>query len=201
MSDAAIVPEDPKTTPPTDPPTATPVRRARSHVWRLLLFLIALGVAGVGFYARATTPAGGTVTAVKLTTKSDIAGQARDAYDSVVPTTPDLYLVVKRAGGQVERTDTFKDTPIGSGLTWQLAPTPLGEIDLIEVWDKRRLIGDKQLDRIAFPPDAWSGRGQTFELTATGTHAEPPAWALPVACAGATLAALLLLRFVWDQAL
>lgn len=197
MSDAAIVPEDPKTTPPTVPP----VSRARSHVLRLVLLVIALGIAGVGFYFRANVPAGGTVTAIKLTTKPDIAGQARDAYDSIVPTTADLYLVVQRAGGERSRTDTFKDTPIGSGLTWQLSPMPLGDIDLIEVWDKRRLIGDKQLDRVAFPPDAWVARGQTFELSAIGTHPEPPPWALPVACAGATLAGLLLLRLVWDQAI
>lgn len=200
MSDAAIVPEDPQSTPPVDP--APPPRRARSHVGRLILLILALIVAGVGFYARSTVPPGGTVTAIKLTTKPDIAGQARDAYDSIVPTTADLYLIVKSPGGRAEKTDTFKDTPIGSGLTWTLSPPrDLREIELVEIWDRRRLIGDKQLDRIAFPPDAWVARGQTFELTAQGTRREPPPWAMPVAYAGATLAGLLLLRLVWDQAL
>ena len=192
MNDTAITPEDPKT---------TPVRRARSHVWRVVLLVVAVGITGVGFYFRANVPAGGTVTAIKLTTKPDIAGQTRDAYDSIVPTTADLYLIVKHAGGRAERTALFEHTPIGSGLTWRLSPTSLGDIDLIEVWDQRRLIGDKQLDRIAFPPDAWVARGQTFELSALGTQPQPPTWALPVACAGATLAGLLLLRLVWDQAI
>ncbi len=185
----------PETTP------ANPVRQARSMLWRLILLVPAIACAVWGLIAYKNVPEGGTVTSIHLKTKGDLSGQTRDAYDSVDPGTPDIYLIIKMRDETSVQLPTFKDTVIGSGLTWTLpTPRPLDQITMVEVWDDNTLLKNKQLDRVTFN-NTWAGEGQTFSLGLEGTHPAPPPWALPLLAAGATLGGIVLLKFVWDQAI
>jgi len=176
--------------------SAHPRHRAASYIWRLLLLIPALAATGIGWWKYSDVPPGGTVTAVKLTTKPGPVGQVREAYDTVKPSTPDLYLKIFVPGREVN-TRTFTDQPIGNGVTWNLeSPFSLLEIKKVEVWDDDAF-GDTQLDNVNM--EGWSAEGQTFRIELQGEHPRPPEWALPLASAGATLAAVILLRFVWDQ--
>lgn len=188
-------------TPITDPTPAKPVRQARSMLWRLILLVPAIVCAAWGLVAYRNVPEGGSVTSIGLKTKGDLSGQTRDAYDSVDPGTPDLYLVIKLRDETSVQLPTYKDTVIGSGLTWTLpTPRPLDQITMVEVWDDNTLMKNKQLDRVTFN-NTWTGEGQTFSLSMDGAHPAPPTWALPLLVAGATLGGLVLLKFVWDQAI
>lgn len=179
----------------------SPVRKARSMLWRLVLLLPALVCAAWGYVAYAKVPSGGTVTSIGLKTKSDLSGQTRDAYDSVDPGTPDIYLVLKFRDETSLQLPTHQDTVIGSGLSWTLpTPRPLDQITSVEVWDDNTLLKNKQLDRVAIN-NGWTGTGQTFAITLEGIHPQPPQWALPLLVAGATLAGVVVLKFVWDQAI
>jgi hypothetical protein len=178
-----------------------PPRRARSMLWRLVLLIPALVCAACGFAAYKNVPEGGTVTSISLKTRGDLSGQTRNAYDSVDPGTPDIYLKLQLRDESSFQLPAYKDTAIGSGLTWTL-PTPrdLAQITMVEVWDDNTLLSNKQLDRVAIN-NTWAGEGQTFAITLTGTHPAPPPWALPLLVAGATLGGIVLLKFVWDQAI
>ena len=179
-----------------------PLPRARSYVWRLLALIPAAVMLAIGGWAYTHPPAGGQVQSIRLATKSSLSGQARDAYDSVDPRTPDLYLKVSRTNSEAEiQLPPFNDTPVGNGLTFTLSrPTDLLSIGQISVWDEN-VLSDKQLDRIELSSGAWFGEGQTFRVDLYGIHPTPPDWALPLAAVGGTLALVVLLRFVWDQAL
>ena len=193
---------DPLSDPKPDSTRVRPVRPARSMLWRLILLVPAIICGMWGYLAYSNVPTGGTVTSITLKTKSDIAGQTRDAYDSIDPGTADLYLQIKLKDQEEPlRLQTHKDTVIGSGQSWML-PTPrsLDQITMIEVWDDNTLLKNKQLDRIAIN-NVWIGEGQTFAVMLEGTHLGPPPWALPLLAAGATLAGIVLLKFVWDQAI
>lgn len=177
-------------------PTAPPPRRAASYIWRLLLLLPAAAVAGFGWMKYSDVPVGGTVNAIKLTVKPGPVGQAREAFDSVKPTTPDLYLKFNVPGRDIE-TPVKDDQPIGNGVTWYLdGQFNLTDIKRVEVWDDDTF-GDKQLDNITM--NGWFTDGQTFRIELLGERVRAPEWALPTAAAGATLCAVILLRFVWDQ--
>ncbi len=180
------------------PATAPPHRRAGSYIWRLLVLLAALAAAGYGWVMYTNVPPGGTVTAVKLTTKPGPVGQVREAYDTVKPTTPDLYLKLFVPGREI-KTRTFNNQPIGNGVTWNLeSPFNVLDIKKVQVWDDDTF-GDSQLDNINM--DGWVAEGQTFRIELQGTHPTPPDWALPLVAAGTTLALVVLLRLVWDQVL
>lgn len=187
---------------PTSESVATaPPRKARNMLWRLVLLVPAIGCAAWGYIAYRNVPEGGTITAISLKTKPDLSGQTRNAYDSVDPGTPDLYLVLGLRDGTTFQLPAYKDTVIGSGLTWTLpTPRPLDQITMIEVWDDNSLMKNKQLDRVAIN-NVWGADGQTFSLTLAGTHPTPPPYALPLLVAGATLGGLVLLKFVWDSAI
>lgn len=188
-------------TPPGEVAPGQPVRKARSMLWRLALLVPAIVCAVWGYIGYSSVPPGGTVTSISLKTKSDIAGQTRDAKDAIDPGTPDLYLKLMLRDQTSVQLPVYEDTMIGSGLTWTL-PTPrlLEEINSVEVWEDNTLLKNKQLDRIALD-GGWSGTGQTFMITLAGTHPQPPRWALPLLAAGATLAGVVILKFVWDQAI
>jgi len=186
----------------TDAPTPPPVRRARSYAWRLLVLLPALAMLGVGLWYHRDVADHAPIRAVRLATKGGIGGQTREAYDNLKPGTPDLYLILKAAGGNVlAQTPAREDTPVGNGLSWDLSP-PIDSaaIAKIEVWEDD-VLGDTLMDQVGFAAGSWSAEGGAFRLDLVGERPTPRPWALPLAAVGGTLAGVVLLRFVWDQAL
>lgn len=179
---------------PTTPPQALP--RSRPYL-RLLWLIPGLAMLGVGLFNYYNVKEGGEVNAIKLTTKSGMVGQAAEAVANIRLTTPDLYLMFHTSAGET-RLPTFKDTPVGNGLTWNLPKSlALGEIQRVEVWDHHAITKDQQLDRITLA--GWSDEGQLFHVDLLGQRNEPPKWAIPIAAAGGAITLLGLLKFVWDQ--
>ena len=179
----------------TQPP-AKPVRRSRPYL-RVLWLIPGLVMLGIGLHYYTNVEEGGEVNAIKLTTKQGMVGQAAEAVANAYPTTPDLYLKVFTPAGET-KLNTFKDTPIGNGLTWNL-PKPLAwpDVQRVEVFDAEAIVKDKFLDRITLA--GWSTEGQLFRIELLGRQNEPPKWALPVAAVGGALTLLAVLKFVWDQ--
>lgn len=175
-------------------PRRTP--RARTYL-TLLLLLPSAALVWYGWHELSSVPPGGTVSAIKLTTKQGLAGQASEAVQVVDPTTPDLYLVLTIPSGELEL-GVKKNTPVGNGLTWDL-PSELKweKIQRVDVWDHRTLTKNKQLDRITM--QGWETDGQRFHVELIGKRNEAPRWALPLAAAGGAIALLAVLKFVWDQ--
>ena len=183
----------------TPPPPARP--RATSYAWRLLMLVPAIVLASYGYWRHTDVPAGGTVSAIRIVSKGGISGQVQDAYAGVSPTTADLYLVLARKQGEL-RLPPFSDTPLGNGLEWPLdPPLELDDVTRVEVWDHNPILKDKPLDRIGLPGNVWVAEGQTFRVEMKGTREAPPRWAMPLAAVGGVLGAVVMLRFVWDQAL
>ena len=81
---------------PPSPPSLVPSRpvpRSRPYL-RLLLIIPALAILGVGLYFQYNVQEGGEVSAIKLTTKVGMVGQAAEAVANIDPATPDLFLKV-----------------------------------------------------------------------------------------------------------
>jgi hypothetical protein len=170
--------------------------RARTYL-TLLLLLPAAAMVWWGMHEIYSVPPGGTVSAIKLSTKQGLAGQASEAVQVVDPTTPDLYLVLTTPSQELEL-GVKKDTPVGNGLTWDLpGELPWEKIQRVDVWDHHTLSKNKQLDRITV--QGWETDGQRFHIELIGRRNEPPKWALPLAAAGGAIALLTILKFVWDQ--
>jgi hypothetical protein len=126
-----------------------------------------------------------------------MVGQAADAVANVDPATPDLYLKVTTAGGEIDL-PVRKDTPVGNGLTWELpSPQKVQDVQRVDVWDHNSIWKDKQFDRITLGD--WGADGQKFHIDLLGTKNVPPPWTIPVASAAGAIAGLVLLKFVWDQ--
>ena len=181
-----------------NPPAGSPgARAAASYAWRLLLLLPAAALLAVGWWKHVDVADGGTVQSIRVTTKPGPVGQFAEAKRQVRPSNPDLYLKLHLQG--IERTTrTFKDMPIGNGLVWNLDdPLDIKAIRRIEVWDDDTF-GDTLLDQVSIA-NTWSAEGGEFRIELLGARPAPPEWALPVAAVGATLCAVVLLRFVWDQ--
>ena len=179
-------------------PRRTP--RARPYL-RLLWIIPAAAIFAVGLWKYLDVAPGGTVDAVKLTTKPGPVGQASEAL-RLVTGTYDIYLRIKTADGEI-KTETYNDRAIGNGLRWELPKHyQLGQIQQVDVWEDRMNIpkvrGDKNLDHITMDGQWWA-EGQTFKIELLGKANEPPTWALPTLSVGATLVGLVLVRFVWDQ--
>jgi hypothetical protein len=169
--------------------------RARPYL-RLLWIIPGLAMLAAGLYAIYDVEDDGVVHTVQLTTKPGVVGQASEALRLVKPGTPDLYLKIK-SGEQLERTSTYKDTPIGNGLKWPLKePARMRQISEIEVWDEN-VFRDDFKDRVSLA--GWSAEGQAFRIDLHGTPLQPPGWAYPLAAVGGVITLIALLRFVWDQ--
>ena len=164
---------------------------------RLLWIFPTAAIFAIGLWAYLNVEPGGTVDAVKLITKPGPVGQASEAL-RLVTGTYDLYLKIKTTDGELQ-TDTYKDRAIGNGLIWQL-PRQFKLLDVkgVDVWDHHTIRSDKNLDHINLDGQ-WFAEGQTFRIELQGKANEPPKWALPTLSVGATLTALVILRFVWDQ--
>jgi hypothetical protein len=174
--------------------------RARPYL-RLLWIFPTAAVLAIGLWAYITVEPGGTVDAVKLTTKPGPVGQASEAL-RLVTGTYDMYLRIKTTEGEI-RTDVYKDRAIGNGLRWELPRRyQLAAVQQVDVWEDRmnipKIRSDKNLDHITMNGQ-WAAEGQTFRIELLGNANQPPKWAIPTLAVGATLTALVLLRFVWDQ--
>lgn len=171
--------------------------RSRSY-WRVFWLVPALAMLGVGLYYQYNVPEGGEVSAIKLSTKQGLVGQASEAFSIIKPGQPDLYIKVFTASGDDQTFEPFKDTPLGNGLTWTLPnPKSMKDILRIEVWDKKLIFSDKELDRLTI--NNWNVDGQQYHIDLLGKKNAPQKWAMPVAVAGGVWAFFVLLRFVWDQ--
>src|SRR5256714_15212011 len=102
------------------------VPRARPY-WRLLFLVPSLATLAIGLYYYTHFEEGGSVSAIKLSTKQGLVGQAAEAVSNVSLSSPDLYLRVFSQKGEAWSADSTphwpavkKDTPIGNGLTWDL---------------------------------------------------------------------------------
>jgi hypothetical protein len=181
----------------SDVPTeaaARPIKRSRPYL-RLLWLIPGLAMLGAGLQVYSSAPEGGQVSAIKLTTKAGMVGQAAEAVANVKPN-PDLYLKVFTSKGE-RKLPVFKNTPVGNELRWDLPePFELGQVERIEVWDDD-FGDDEQLDRITL--SGWGSDGQRFHVDLLGQKIEAPKWALPIAGVGGAITLLVLLRFVWDQ--
>src|SRR5438552_5148705 len=158
----------------------------------------------IGLYYYTHFEAGGVVSAVRLSTKQGLVGQAAEAVSNVSLSSPDLYLKIFSTKGEAWPPETVpgwpavkKDTPIGNGLTWDLPrPMALRDVQLVEVWDHHRITSDKRLDRITLDGVAWGTDGQRFHVDLIGEKFQPPSWALPVAAVGGAMTLLCILRFI-----
>lgn len=174
-----------------------PPKRSRSYLLHLLLLIPAIAVGAYAFHRHTSFEEGGTVNAIKLTTRKDMVGQAADAVANVDPATPDLYLKVTLASGEIEL-PVQKDTPIGNGITWNLPKEQkLQDVQRVDVWDHNSMWKDKQFDRVNV--NGWSADGQKYHIDLLGNRNTPPPWALPTATAAGAVALVVLLKFVWDQ--
>jgi hypothetical protein len=173
-----------------------PIPRSRPYL-RLLLLIPSLAIFGFGLYTYQNVEPGGTVDAIKLTTKPGPVGQASEAL-RLVTGTYDLYLKIKTTD-RFMKTDTFKDMAIGNGLVWRLPRQfKLQDVKEVDVWDEHTFRSDKNLDHIGLGGQ-WAAEGQMFRIELQGKANEPPKWALPTLAVGATLSGLVILRFIWDQ--
>ncbi len=174
---------------------------------RVLWIIPGLVLLGVGLWNYLGTPDDGVVGSVHLTTKSGLVGEAAEAVRLIQMSQPDLYIKV------FEPNDTFKGktfskTPVGNGLTWKL-PKELAVRDVreVEVWDYHTMLHDKMQDRVTLnsgkkdEPAVWGADGQTFHIELWGASEKPPTWAMPMIIAGGVISGIVLLRFVWDQAI
>jgi hypothetical protein len=178
----------------TAKPPEKPVRRSRPYL-RLLWLIPSLAMLGVGLHFCTNVKEGGEVTALKLTTKSGMVGQASEAVANV-RSNPNIYLKIFTVDGEI-KTSQFKNTPVGNGLTWNLdKPRQLHQFQRVEVWDDE-WGDDEQLDRITLA--GWAADGQRFHVDLLGQPNVAPKWALPAAAVGGAFTLLVLLRFVWDQ--
>src|SRR3954471_18911125 len=187
---------------PTTPPTAPSPPPAAPFPWfaYILLALVSACVVGAGIALLFWLPGAedpGTVTEIRITAKPGIdLRKLEEVLD-----TPDYYLELLAEQGSI-RTKTFKDTRVGSGLTFKLpVPVPMSAIKELRIWDEN--IGtDKQVDRVDRP--AREVDGEKFHFALTGyipprSHQWKVGLAL-VICGGAILL-LTLLKFIRAQVL
>ena len=187
---------------PTTPPTAPPPPPARPFPWFAYILLalvsacvVAAGIALLFWLPGAEDP--GTVSEIRITAKPGIdLRKIEEVLD-----TPDYYLELLAEQGSI-RTKTFKDTRVGSGLTFKLpVPVPLSAIKELRIWDEN--IGtDKQIDRV--DRAAREVDGEKFHFALTGyvpprSHQGKIGLALAI-CGGAILL-LTFLKFIRAQVL
>jgi hypothetical protein len=190
------------TTTPASPPTPLPPPAA-SFPWfaYILLALVCACVVAAGLALTFWSPGAddaGTVSEIRITAKPGIdLRKIEEVLD-----TPDYYLELLAGEGSI-RTGTFKNTRVGSGLTFKLpVPVPFSAVKELKIWDEETIGKDKQVDRVDRP--AREVDGEKFHFALTGyipphTHQWKIGLALSI-CGGAILL-LTLLKFIRAQVL
>ena len=180
----------------SDLPRAT---RRGVFVWAAVLVLAGVGAALA--WPAYRTPAGpDTVTQVLVETKPGLVGDAAETKAMFALDTPDLYVVLVTAAGPV-RLPPFADTPVGSGLLYELPrPVDLADLREIEVWDDDP-VSDDLLDRVRrdVEGDPRVIEGGKFRVVLRGRVAKPAVWALPALVVAGVVGALALGKLIWDQ--
>jgi hypothetical protein len=97
-STTAAAPAPPSASAATPSPSpaaapAPPAARARPY-WRLLWLIPGLALLAVGFVSYRAPGDGGSVQAIRASTRAGLAGEASDAIARAKFTTPDYYLVI-----------------------------------------------------------------------------------------------------------
>jgi len=186
----------PAPTSPT-PPSAAP------FPWfaYILLALVSACVAAAGLALTFWSPSSedpGTVIEIRITAKPGIDLRKLEE----VLGAPDYYLELLTDQGSI-RTKTFKDTRVGSGLTFKLpVPVPLSAVKELKIWDEETIGKDKQVDRVDRP--AREVDGEKFHFALTGyIPPHSPQWkvGLALAICGAAILLLTLLKFIRAQVL
>ena len=181
----------------TDLPPAT----RRGWLW-LLLLAVGLGAAGWGYVASGRVVGPDTVSQVLVKTKPGLVGEASQTKAMFDLDTPDLYVRLTLRDGTDLRLPTQDDTPVGSGLYFDLdRPVALADVVEVAVWDDDP-ISDNVLDRVTPDVDDDSPRvieGGRFRVVLRGRLAKPPTHALPLLLVGGVVATLAGAKLVWDQ--
>ena len=168
-----------------------------------LLVLLAAGVAAWFAWQATGTPVGpDTVSEVLVKIKPGPSGvQAETKQNWLGFDTPDLYLKLTLADGGVLETAAFDDTPVGSGLLFELDESlPLAAVEEVQVWDADT-VGDDLVDRVRrdVDDDPRVIEGNQFRVVLRGRVAKPATWAMPSLIAAAAVGLLALAKLVWDQ--
>ena len=188
----------------TDEPATADLPRATRR-WGVLwlLVLVAAGVAAWFAWQATQTPVGpDTVSQVLVKVKPGPSGvQVETKQNWLGFDTPDLYLKVKLVDDAQLKTRPFNDTPIGSGLLFELDdPLPLAAVEEVQVWDADA-VGDDLVDRVRrdVDDDPRVIEGNKFRVVLRGQVAKPATWAMPALSAAAAVGLLALAKLVWDQ--
>jgi len=189
---------DPTTTTTTSP--APPPAAPFPWFAYILLALVSACVAAAGLALVFWSPGGedpGTVSEIRIAAKPGIdLRKLEEVLD-----TPDYYLELLTEQGAI-RTRTFKDTRVGSGLTFKLpVPVPLSAVTELKIWDEN-MGKDNQVDRVDRP--AREVDGEKFHFSLSGyipprSHQAKVGLALAI-CGGAILL-LTFLKFIRAQVL
>ena len=181
--------------PTTSPPPAAPFPWFAYILLALVCAcVVAAGLALIFWSPGADDP--GTVSEVRIAAKPGIdLRKIEEVLD-----TPDYYLELLADQGAI-RTRTFKDTRVGSGLTFKLpVPVPLSAVKELKIWDEETIGKDKQVDRVDRP--AREVDGEKFHFALSGyIPPHSPQWKVGLAlviCGGGILL-LTLLKFIRAQ--
>ena len=196
--------EQTASTPETPPPAEVPppaVARARPFPWfpYALLALLSAAVLAVGLGMRfwwAEPSDLGVVQKIRLEAKQGIdLKKIEEVLD-----TPDYYLEIQSEQGSM-KTEPFKDTPVGSGLTFTPpVPMRLADIKEIRVFDSDTVGKDTLVDRVDRP--VWSTPGEKFVISMEGQRpnsSRHQALGTGLAVGGGAVLLLALLAFVRAQ--
>jgi hypothetical protein len=158
--------------------------------------VVAAGLALILWSPGADDP--GTVNEIRITAKPGIdLRKIEEVLD-----TPDYYLELLTEQGAI-RTKTFKDTRVGSGLTFKLpVPVPLAAVKELKIWDEETIGKDKQVDRVDRP--AREVDGEKFHFALTGyipPHSHQWKVGLALSICGGAILLLTFLKFIRAQVL
>jgi hypothetical protein len=190
------------TTAPAAPPTPAPPPAA-PFPWfaYILLALVSACVVAAGLTLVFWSPGSddpGTVNEVRITAKPGIDFRKLEE----VLSTPDYYLELLTEQGAI-RTRTFKNTRLGTGLTFKPpVPVPLSAITELRIWDEETISKDKQIDRVDRP--AREVDGEKFHFSLSGyipPHSNQWKVGLALAICGGAILLLTLLKFIRAQVL
>lgn len=198
LDGAEAVSEDAETEGPTTLMTdAAPADRPRQRRHRFVLpwytIPAALVLAGAGYVAYEHRGVD-AIRAIRVTASPaalDLTGLLNKQND---------YYLKLRLGVEELELNTYKNTPIGNGLSWYIhRPMTIEDISEVSIWDKDALGRDDQLDRIDVTALEVSGQKFTFHFDGDVSEYWWPAIGL---CWGSGFIFVTgLLRFVFDQAL